>query len=114
MNDIKLSPSMSGCIREREKITWEVCRVHNCPICHRSHDFQIKVVRLPIKGVKMDPDIRRLRKRRRLIRGFFCSEEDKQFKGIITLFHSTSEVIKDITIHSEELDPIQLRESEKV
>ncbi|MFH1160088.1 MAG: hypothetical protein V1733_03975 [bacterium] len=76
----------------------ETMHIHDCPFCHTHHVYLVRVSRLPVVERKNTTLIRTLKKRSRLVRVFFCPVDGRHFRAILTLFHTSREVIRNIEV----------------
>ena len=76
----------------------ETMHIHDCPFCHTHHVYLVRVSRVPVTERETTTLIRTLKKRSRLVRVLFCPADGRHFRAILTLFHTSREVIRNIEV----------------
>ena len=85
----------------------ETLHIHNCPLCHGHHAYCVKVSRISIIHEGSRAELAKRINRASLVRFFLCPDVTKTFRVTLTLFHTPTELIKDIEV-------IGLRKSRKI
>ncbi|MBC8315333.1 MAG: hypothetical protein ISR55_13385 [Bacteroidetes bacterium] len=75
----------------------EKLHIHDCPHCHSHHVYLVQVSRI-LTNTTNTTIKKKLHNRTNLIRFFCCPEAKSRFRGMLTLFHSSEEIIQNIEV----------------
>lgn len=76
----------------------ETITINNCPLCGKSHTYDLKVERSFVMKWTTGNDSPESQNVVRLTRFFICPEKKENFQGVLSLYETPSERIKAVDV----------------